>query len=601
MRFLFLLLFSALISRGHFVEAATVIPSTRLVTWQGNVGVTGGIPDSSLMTVFQTLGSTATLAQVHTALANCPSNQVVALLAGTYNWSGNFDFQDVGNGKVLRGATNANGWATTEIVTPSTLFLIRSIADETLLSTDANLTADAHKGDTTISIATPSWVTIGGIIGIDQLDDTTISFEPGQEAGDSYRHAMGNGDRGMAFQARVTATNSTSITFDTPLPADFTTALTAQIFKPFVDPGAFRQRIGIENIIVRHTGSGTTDNHMFKLETAKDCWLKNVVGTNLVGGIYVFGQGSYRCEVRHCRFDDSKSLGGGQGYGVGLYNFCTQWLIEDNIFRKLHVAMQNNYGSSYNVFVYNFETDGQSDSGQNPGMSGHGTTGYMTLFEGNWCMDKFLGDFTHGAGCYYTVFRNRIVGKNPAQSSDQTPISNERYNRKPNFVGNLLGSSGYHTNYAEAPSGTGYPGAIVTANCSDKSIYKFGFWANIGCTTTATDNFATMDPLIALNYDVVTSTNGGIVGGGFVTSDLVSSYYVSSKPSYFGQCPWPPFSPTSTSAASMDATNIPAGYRFTFNVDPPASGGGGGGGSGNSVGQSLGFGQAIGFGKGVSN
>lgn len=550
-------------------HSAEIISPARRVQWENNVGVSGGIPDSSRMVVNQTLGTSATMANIQSALVSCPSNRVVQLAAGVFNVGGDLDWQGVGDGVVLRGSTNANGTPATIIRSSSSLCNMRLTISEAALSTEANLAADGVKGGTTITLSSvPAWVVPDVVIGIDQLDDPTLSTNQGQEGGQSYREIMGNGARGMAQLLRVVSKTSTTITFDTPLAWTFATSRTAQIFQPFGTK--LRQRCGIENVIWEHTGAASSDNHMFKLECCRDSWLKNVYGTNLVGGIYVFGVGSYRCEVRQCRFDNSKALGGGQGYGIGLYHFNTQWLIEDNIFRKLHVGMQNNYGSCYNVFAYNFETDGQSDSGQNPGMSGHGTTGYMTLFEGNWCMDKFLGDYTHGAGCYYTVFRNRIDGKNPAQSMDQTVISNERYNRKVNIVGNLLGHPGYHTVYMVAPSGGGYAGSQTS--CSDSAIYKMGFWANIGCDAPEMDSYSAMDPVIAVNYDVVTSTNNGVVLGGFQTSDLVNSYFLAGKPLYFGSLNWPPYSPSMTSLAALDRTNIPAGYRYVYGVDPPKGG-----------------------------
>jgi hypothetical protein len=86
-----------------------------------------------------------------------------------------------------------------------------------------------------------------------------------------------------------------------------------------------------------------------------------------------------------------------------------------------------------------------------------------------------------------------------------------------------------------------------------------------------------MDPIVALNYDTVTSTNSGIVTGGFSTSDLAESYYVSAKPSYFQSCPWPPYSPLNVAAKDISPTNIPAGFRYVYNTEPPAGSGGGGG------------------------
>ena len=440
----------AVFPAGLEAFAAEVIPFSRRVAWQGNAGVTGGIPDSANMVIFTNFTSSVTRDQVQTALQRCPSNQVVRLAAGIYNWTGDLDWYGVGNGKVLKGSVDANGNPATIIRSPSSISYMRAQFCESCMGTEVNLTSDGRKGDTTISVtATPSWAKIGEVIGIDQLDDPALSINPGQESGTSYRQlsaAGSNGARGMGQLIRVVATTPTSITFETPLAWTFSTGFTAQIFKPGHDPAVtgMRKRCGIENLVWEHTGSANSANHMFRFENAEDCWLKNVHGTNMVGGVYVFGMFSYRCEIRHCRFENSKQQGSGSGYGVGLYYWCTGWLVEDNIFRKLHVAMQNNYGSSYNVFSYNFETDGESDSGQNPGFNAHGTTGYMCLVEGNWLMDKVNGDFTHGAGALYTVFRNRVLGKNPSQVNDQSAISIERYERKWNVVGNIAGQSGWH-------------------------------------------------------------------------------------------------------------------------------------------------------------
>src|SRR5436853_7090534 len=47
----------------------------------------------------------------------------------------------------------------------------------------------------------------------------------------------------------------------------------------------------------------------------------------------------------------------------------------------------------------------------------------------------------------------------------------------------------------------------------------------------------------------------------------VNSYYLFSKPAWFGDRPWPPVDPTNPSALSD--TNLPAGYRFIFGMAPP--------------------------------
>jgi PKD repeat protein len=51
--------------------------------------------------------------------------------------------------------------------------------------------------------------------------------------------------------------------------------------------------------------------------------------------------------------------------------------------------------------------------------------------------------------------------------------------------------------------------------------------------------------------------------------NLPASLAFASKPDWFGDRPWPAYDPANPSAAVV--TNIPAGYRFVFGVDPPSS------------------------------
>jgi hypothetical protein len=47
---------------------------------------------------------------------------------------------------------------------------------------------------------------------------------------------------------------------------------------------------------------------------------------------------------------------------------------------------------------------------------------------------------------------------------------------------------------------------------------------------------------------------------------ISNSYVYAAKPSWFGNCPWPPFDPASPS--SVAETNIPAGYRYAMGSEP---------------------------------
>ena len=536
-----------------------MITSDRRVNWQGNIGIVGGIP--SRTTIYQTIPAGASATTVQNALNSCPANQVVLLSAGAYSWGGSdIDFAGVNPGVVLRGA----GPALTIITRGNGQFYMRpSGISESALSNDANLSVDAVKGGSTLTLSSvPAWVTVGGMVGIDQLDDPAIVLKAGTEGGSSYRDLTGNGARGLAQLNRVVAKTATTITLEIPLYYGFKVSQTAQIYQPFIDPSTrtFRTGNGIEDLKIICTTT-LSDNHQIKMECCDSCWIKNVEIENIAGGAHVFTTASYRCEIRHCYFHGSNTQAAGQGYGVALYHFSCGFLIEDNIFRVLHNAMTVNYGSSGNVFGYNYEAAGTSDSGQNPGMNTHGTHCYMNLWEGNYCEDKVLADWTHGSSSHNTIYRCRVTGGNSnANNPDKkTCVSIEYYNRYWNIVGNVLGTNGLQNKYVTDSSSQ--------TSGTQGSILKIGGEVNINDDYSPSDaNSYTTGSFVLVhgNWDYVKD----VISYDANVSDhtLIDSLYLSSKPAIFGSLTWPAFDPASPALAAV--TGIPAGYRYVNGIDP---------------------------------
>jgi len=137
-----------------------------------------------------------------------------------------------------------------------------------------------------------------------------------------------------------------------------------------------------------------------------------------------------------------------------------------------------------------------------------------------------------------------------------------------NIVGNILGTEGYHTRYAVTNVST-YNSYFSLA------IFRFGE-ASAGDAENDASGFVGYDfvafpsTLIHGNYDTI---NDSITWDSNIADHTIpNSFYYSSKPSWFGQCPWPPFNPTNTSAAATSPTNIPAGYRYFYGQDPPENG-----------------------------
>src|SRR5205809_2033485 len=94
------LLVLCLSTPAHAQLWSGIIDPSRAVDWS-QAGIPGGIPNRT--TICATLNPGATAAQINSALAACPSGQVVFLNAGTYNLSGALSFSGHSN-VTLRGA-----------------------------------------------------------------------------------------------------------------------------------------------------------------------------------------------------------------------------------------------------------------------------------------------------------------------------------------------------------------------------------------------------------------------------------------------------------------------------------------------------------------
>lgn len=535
--------------------AAQIIPDTRRITWQGHVGVAGGIPN--VTTIYTNLYPSGEDDgdMIRAAMAYCPSNQVVMLCPGTFTVGGDIDFQRIGSGKVLRGYSPEK----TKLVLTNGLIIMRGGQfSENALTNSVDLAADAFKGSTMIELASmPSWVVVGGIYLLDSLDDTNEVYAVGtseNETARGYREIMGAGARGRGQIVKVTARAGNAISVEIPLYDTYRTSFVAQISQCGYDASYVNslRRSGIENFTIENAYDEVSGNSI-KMENAENSWIRNVVVTNCPGGIGAQVSFSYRCEIRDSLFVDSHRYGSGQAYGVALYHLSSACLIENNVFQRLHVATSCQYGASGNVIGYNCIMESKADSGQAPSISTHGVHAYMNLWEGNWCQTKVLFDWSHGSAGYNTVFRNRILGYRSPATLDQCAISIEYYSRHCNVVGNVLGAAGWHNAYLFAPP--------LTCQDVSKPIYKLGYFVNYGCGfSTRYDTLPVNDTLIAVNWDTVTATNNGLVLNGFATSDVPASLYLPSKPAFFGGSPWPVFNGP---AASTSITNLPAGWRYT--------------------------------------
>jgi hypothetical protein len=188
----------------------------------------------------------------------------------------------------------------------------------------------------------------------------------------------------------------------------------------------------------------------------------------------------------------------------------------------------------------------------------HGSGSILNLAEGN-VINNFEDDGYYGSSSYNTLFRNRISGQ----------VRLKHFSDYYNVVGNVLGDTWANTYETEV------------ANYWEQGIapiYELGF-PNIG-NASYTDTFGPTDPP---DYHALPNTLDGCqqldrnvkatilrhgnwdaankrVGWDNKISDhtIPNSLYLTAKPSWWGELPWPPIGPDRAPTAGQ----IPAQQRF---------------------------------------
>jgi hypothetical protein len=515
------------------------------IRWQrSDVGVPGGIPTRT--TIYQTLTSSATAAQINTALANCPDDQVVYLSAGTYTIN---DMIEITNSRVtLRGA----GMGQTIInVGGSWTGGYAVIYVHGTGSFDPNVvgnwTAGYTQGSTSITLSSVAGLSIGDIITLDQLNSGYV-----EGSGTGFRA----GDRARSQVVRVEGIAGNVLTISP--------RIYANDWESGNDPEAFnytpRTLIGLEDFTLNNNETG---GYNIAFERVDSCWIKGVESTFATTNSLNIAW-SKNCEIRKNYFHEMTAYGV-TSYGIDL-QVSSDALIEDNIFYRFTTAILPRYGSSGCVIAYNYLLDMQFGgdwmaAALVPNHAGHPQ---YNLYEGNFCT-QIYSDNTHGTSSDNTFFRNRVYGwqevlgdePEPGQSgksSNTIAIAFQAFNRNGNVVGNVLGYQGYHTFYDQS---------IQSGNSDWHSIYRLAYDEYNPGTP---DNTVISSLTRKGNYNYA---NDAIPAGESLSGDtLVASWYQSSKPSWFGILPWPPVD-TSSLAQSDDPESIPAGYRFINGQDPP--------------------------------
>ncbi len=549
---------------------AQVVSSSRVTDWT-KAGVSGGIPNRTA--VCATLNPGTSAAQINNAIASCPPNQVVFLNAGTYNLSAGITFGAKDN-VTLRGA----GASRTQLIFTGDdsctgargVICIGSSWINTMggAQNQANWTGGYAKGSSVITLSTTAGLSVGNTVILDQVDDTSDNgnvYVCSTAGVCSYAggNATGRPDRGQQQLAKVTAINGNQVTIDPPvIMPNWRSSQSPQA----IWVNSQRSGDGVENLSIDMRGvAGGTNGIVFL--NASDSWMKGVksVGPNRN---HVWLYQALRVTVRDSYFYGNLN-GVSQSYGVEPFG-TTSVLVENNIFQHVTAPITINGTDTGSVYAYNFSIDDfRLDSPQWMSSTAHlhevGTS--MLLFEGNQGL-SMISDNWHGTAHFVTYLRNHLYG-DPAMNNNTDIMHMCAFSRFFNFIGNVLGRTGYYNTYE--PSGPVGGGAT--------NIWTFG--TSLGGPLTDANVKGTA--MRWGNYDTVTGTSRFIsaeVPSGLSsyanpvpsTQALPSSMYLSGKPAFFGSTAWPPIGPdvTNGSETAGHANKIPA--RQCYEKTPQSGG-----------------------------
>ena len=571
---------------GMCADAQTLISTTRRIDWS-KAGVTGGIPTRT--TNCATLKPGATAAQINTAIASCANGQVVFLNAGIYPLSAGIRFNNKRN-VTLRGA----GPDQTFLVFTAGTSCGGMSADVCFINSDPNWTGEPRNvaswtagyaaGATSITLSSTTNLRVGTMLILDQLDD------PAADNGGIWvcqtinvctqQNGAANGRKSRAQEqiVKVTAISGNKITI--------TPGLYMPNWRSSQSPEAWWSNdapislSGIENLSMDHAGSGTTIRSGIYFFNAYDGWVSNVRSLNSNRN-HVWLYQSAHVTVRDSYFYGTAHAAS-ESYGTEQFMTADN-LIENNIFQHITAPMQN-VGATGTVFGYNFAVDdyyGVAPTWQQSSSYLHAAGNSFLLWEGN-DGPGITADDIHGSSHFITAFRNVWLGWEPGKTQETIPIHLEAWNRYYNIVGNVLGKSGYHTQYEVAASSPGDRGRRTAGN---KAIYTLGYSGNQGETLFPIPNDTLVKTTMMRwgNYDTVRAAaqwNANEVPSGLgqygnaVPSDhtLPASLYLSTRPAWFtskaGAVAWPPIGPDVTGGqdGTGHASRIPAHVCYDTTV-----------------------------------
>jgi hypothetical protein len=566
-----------------------LVPEPSLTTWAPGVR---GIPTRT--TVCATVnastygnGASEASAGIQAAVNGCPVGQVVQLSAGTFTLN---NYVLINKGITLRGAgprqttlQKTNQTAEQEgilIVGPSRWPHI----DET---TAVNLTADAVKGATSVTVQNAAGFAPGQFVKLDEDDYSTAQWMALPARLDGSAPLILATDRivwpihnppipgdlpvpgGLSWHSRpgralseikeVTAVNGNTVTFSTPIHITYTTAKAAQLTRYTGTSAVHVRSAGVEDMTL--TG-GSEGNVSFS--AAAYSWAKNIE-CQRYGLPCVDITHSFRLEIRDSNIHSTiHPYPGGAGYAISLQQGTAEVLVENNIITDANKVMVVRSAGAGSVFGYNYVDN--AHIGNYPGWmevglnASHMVGSHHVLFEGNLAFN-YDSDDTWGGSLAMTIFRNHLTGRRrDYPNQDNVRTAGLGYGSWwHNFIGNVLGEPGRMDGWIYEDPGDGTYGDATSKWGKHFALWKLGYAP--GAWGQSADPKVRSTVLRDGNFDYLTNS----VRWDREPRPLPNSLYLTEKPAFFGSLPWPWVDSTGANKIG----SLPARLRFDT-LSPPA-------------------------------
>ena len=468
-------------------------------------------------------GGTVTAASINAALASAPAGTYVLIPAGNYSMDAGITFASKSN-ITLRGSgsnstflswTSSSGGSGScgghDVCAASSDINYAGGPSNTANWTGTNGVSGTYtKGATSILLSSVSHLAVGSPLILDQIDNQSDpgigALYMGCELPDgSAACYSGAGSDGYArgntlstIRGQQQIVNVTSISGNGPYTVGITPGIYADNYTSSSSPGAWWATApvfgdAVESISLDHTGGG--DGITFFNCTG--CWVKGIRSvrnsTTDTGWGHV-----YFSICNHCTVRDSYFYGySGDTYGISI-DIAGDSLVENNIFHYFLSSQFYNSDCQGCVSSYNF-SPGANFGGAGSNWMGnsaefHGVN-LFALSEGNIGTGLYEDSF-HGTHALNTQFRNRWDGREQNQrapaSSNTVALRLNPGSRFNNAIGNILGTTGYHTSYQSPPAGTNLytssigVGAYPEGSTQDALVGPTSmFWGNWDPTSNA--------------------------------------------------------------------------------------------------------------------